>query len=358
MTRRRTTLSGLPLSGPLVLGLAPGLVLAPALVLALGGAAACGGVTSSSAGPGDNHPGVSAPDAGPAGLDASGGTPGSGSADAGPDAPATPAPPLPVPHLGANVDATGVRFRVWAPHATAAWVTGDFPGGKAALAPVAGAIFEGHVDGAHAGNRYAFVFDSPSGSITRLDPYGRELLTDGCKVIDPNAYPWTTPAFTRPRTHASVVYEMHVASFTTDPAGPAGAHGTLASARPRLAALADLGVNVVELMPVHAFGGTNGWGYNPQLWLAPNPALGTSADLRAFVDEAHRLGIAVWIDFVVNHADGWKNAPLACFDGSCPNGASGVYFFGAGPYATTPWGPRPDYTQPEVATMLVASVEQ
>jgi 1,4-alpha-glucan branching enzyme len=262
---------------------------------------------------------------------------------------------LPVPRLGANVDSTGALFRVWAPSATAAWVTGDFPAAKVALAKVAGDIWEVHVDGAHAGTHYQLLFDSPSGSITRIDPYCRELVADGCSVVDPNAYAWKTPAFKRPARERSVVYEMHLGSFTTD---PASTHGTIASAQAKLAGLADLGVNVVELMPVHVFGGSNGWGYNPQLWLAPNPGLGSPDDLRAFVDEAHRLGIAVWIDLVVNHTDGWKNAPLRCFDGACPNGTAGVYFFPSGPYATTPWGPRPDYTQPEVANMLVASVEQ
>ncbi|MDB4995487.1 MAG: 1,4-alpha-glucan-branching protein [Myxococcaceae bacterium] len=269
--------------------------------------------------------------------------------DAGPPA------RLPVPRLGADVDASGVRFRVWAPSATAAWVTGDFPGTKAPLAKGPGDIWEAHVDGAHAGTHYKLLFDSPSGSITRIDPYCRELVSDGCSVVDPNAFAWKTPAFKRPTREKSVVYEMHLGSFTTD---TAAGHGTIASAVSKLAALAELGVNVVELMPVHVFGGSNGWGYNPQLWLAPNPGLGTPAELRALVDEAHRLGIAVWIDLVVNHTDGWKNAPLRCFDGACPNGTAGVYFFPSGPYASTPWGPRPDYTQPEVASMLVASVEQ
>ncbi len=259
------------------------------------------------------------------------------------------------PLLGANVGDGEVVFRVWAPNATAAWVTGNFPEAKVAMTATAGSVFEAHVKGAHAGSTYDYVFDSPAGSITRLDPYCRELLADACLVVDPNAYAWKSPTFTRPTKNAAVVYELHLGSFAVD--APA-TQGTLASARTRLAGLADLGVNVVELLPIHDFGGSNGWGYNPQLWLAPKPTYGTTAELRAFVDEAHRLGIAVWIDMVVNHSDGWSKAPLTCFDGLCPGGSAGVYFFPNGPYARTPWGPRPDYTQPEVASMLIASVEE
>jgi 1,4-alpha-glucan branching enzyme len=74
------------------------------------------------------------------------------------------------------------------------------------------------------------------------------------------------------------------------------------------------------------------------------------------VDAAHALGIGVWLDTVVNHYDGSGKAPLMCFDGQCPSGSDGIYFFPPGMYATTPWGPRPDYTEPDVASMIEASV--
>ena len=59
---------------------------------------------------------------------------------------------------------------------------------------------------------------------------------------------------------------------------------------------------------------------------------------------------------MINHYSGNSKAPLACYDGDCPNGAHGIYFFPPGPYASTPWGPRPDYTSPQVAAMLQATV--
>lgn len=258
------------------------------------------------------------------------------------------------PRLGANIDGSAVVFSVWAPHATSAWVEGSFNGGKVAMAPGDDGVWKARVEGAGAGTTYRFVFDSPSGTINRLDPYCQQIEGDHCLVIDHGAYPWKTASFQRPDRAHSVVYEMHVGSFSV-PQG--AAQGTLSSARAELPRLADLGVDVVELMPVQAFGGKpNGWGYNPQLYFAPKPTYGSADDLRAFIDDAHGRGIAVWLDTVVNHYDGWSQAPLVCFDGYC-SGAAGIYFFGQGPYQSTPWGPRPDYTNPQVSGMLLDAVD-
>ncbi len=264
-------------------------------------------------------------------------------------------PTLTPPFLGANVEPGGVVFRVWAPHATAASVRGEVSPTDVPMKALDGGIFEVHVAGAHAGQEYSFVLETPAAELVRVDPYCRELTTSACRVVDPSAYAWKTASFTPPPREKAVVYEMHIGSFAV----PGGSdHGTYASARDSLAGLADLGVDVVELMPVQQSGsGPTQWGYNPQLYFAPKPSLGTLDDLRSFVDEAHSLGIAVWIDTVVNHMDGWDKAPLACFDGDCPNGASGIYYFGPGAYADTPWGPRPDFTSKEVSTMLLASVD-
>lgn len=262
---------------------------------------------------------------------------------------------VPAPFLGGNVEPGGVVFRVWAPHATAASVRGDFATNDVTMTAIAGGVYEAHVPGAHAGNTYRFILTGAGGTIARIDPYCREVAGAACRVVDPNAFAWMTPSFTRPARASTVVYEMHVASFTV---ANGATHGTFASTRDALQGLADLGVNVIELLPVQAFGGNaNAWGYNPQLFHAPMPGLGTSDEFRALVDRAHALGIAVWIDTVINHTDGYGQAPLRCFDGDCPNNSAGLYFFPAGPYATTPWGPRPDYATPEVATMLAASVD-
>ena len=257
--------------------------------------------------------------------------------------------------LGANVGPGGVTFRVWAPHASAARVTGDFSSMPITMTAIAGGVFEATSAIAHASSTYVFSFDTPSGPITRIDPYCRQVQGSACAVVDPSTYAWQVASFARPTRTQWVVYEMHIGSFSVPSGAP---YGTFASAMGALPSLADLGVNVVEVMPIQDFGSKpNGWGYNPQLYFAPRPELGSPDDLRAFIDTAHGLGIAVWLDTVVNHCDGWSQAPLHCFDGQCPSGTAGIYFFPSGPYATTPWGPRPSYTEPEVSAMLLASAD-
>jgi 1,4-alpha-glucan branching enzyme len=188
--------------------------------------------------------------------------------------------------------------------------------------------------------------------LARLDPRARAVDGDQGVIIDPGAHVWKTGTFTPPPRTGAVIYELHIGSFT----GTKDARGTFLSAIDRLDSLADLGVNVIELMPANQSGSTTGWGYNPQGYFAPRAAYGSPEDLRRLVDEAHARGIAVVLDLVYNHYDGWKQAPLRCFDGDCPNNSPGVYFFGDGPYQSTPWGPRPDFTNPQVSDFLLDGV--
>ncbi|MBL0193582.1 MAG: alpha amylase C-terminal domain-containing protein [Myxococcales bacterium] len=258
---------------------------------------------------------------------------------------------------GVHLTAGGALFRVWAPGATAAWVEGDFATARAPLRAEDGGFFAAEVAGVRVGARYRFVLAGSAGELARLDPYCRQRTEEKttCLVTDPRAFAWRDRGFQRPKRQQQVVYELHVGSFAKD---EARGHGTFATARARLAELAELGVNVVELMPVFDFGGgPGGWGYNPHLHFAPRASLGTAEELRALVDEAHARGIAVWLDAVVNHHDGWSGAPLRCFDGACPDGSAGVYYFGPGPYARTPWGPRPDFAAPTVRAMFLDATQ-
>lgn len=276
--------------------------------------------------------------------------------EAGIDAP-LPRPRPGAPELGANVTDHGVTFRVWAPHARAAYIAAEELGAApVAMTAATDGVWELEAAAAHAGTIYHVELDTDAGRIQRVDPYCRELASSpSCVVKDPAAFPWHDDRFLPADRNHSVVYELHVGSF----AASGAAHGTFASTRQRLAELADLGVNVIELMPVHAFGGNDtSWGYNPQLYLAPKASYGPSDELRALVDEAHQLGIAVWIDVVYNHSDGYRRGPLVCWDGYCPNNAWGVHFFPPGDHAETPWGPRPNFAEPRVATMLRDSVTQ
>ncbi len=254
--------------------------------------------------------------------------------------------------LGATADDGGVTFRVWAPVATAASVQGDF--GEAVMSPEVPGVFAARVADAGVGQAYRFVLHDGDRTLTRVDPRARVLRGGDAVVAAPGAYPWRTAAFMPAPRRETVLYELHVGSFSVAPGDAAGSY---ASVTARLDDLADLGVNAIELMPVSEFGSATSWGYGPRLWFAPNGVYGSPDDLRRLVDEAHARGIAVVLDVVYNHYTGGHNAPLYCFDGDCSTGGGyGPYFFPDAPYRSTPWGPRPDYSRPEVAACIVDSV--
>ena len=131
---------------------------------------------------------------------------------------------------------------------------------------------------------------------------------------DPDA--WTDAQWQGRSIEGAVIYELHVGTFT--------AAGTFDSAIEKLDHLVDLGVDFVELMPVNAFGGTHGWGYDGVLWFAVHEPYGGPDGLIRLVDACHARGLGVLIDAVFNHL-----------------GPSGNYLPKFGPYLSTgsnPWG--------------------
>ena len=176
---------------------------------------------------------------------------------------------------------------------------------------------------------YAFVLDGQEPALpdprSAWQPHG---VHGPSRTFDPAAFDWTDGDWRGPRAGAgvlgAVVYELHVGTFTPE--------GTLDAALARLDHLVDLGVDVVELMPVVAFPGRWGWGYDGVDLYAVHDGYGGPAALQRFVDACHARGLGVALDVVHNHL-----------------GASGNYLARFGPYFTeahhTPWGaggqPRP-----------------
>jgi maltooligosyltrehalose trehalohydrolase len=126
-------------------------------------------------------------------------------------------------------------------------------------------------------------------------------------VIDPDAFRWTDQGWGGVGRDGQVVYEMHAGSFTPE--------GTWAAAARELPALAELGVTVLEVMPVADFPGRFGWGYDGVNRFAPTRLCGTPDDFLAFVDRAHALGLGVILDVVSNHL-GPEGNYLTEFSGS------------------------------------------
>ncbi len=251
------------------------------------------------------------------------------------------------PGMGATVYAGGTTFRVWAPFAERVWVTGEFNGwGRTSLASEHNGNFSADVPRAGKHQKYQYVVRNRWGhDEQKTDPRAARVdHSNGASIIhDPGSYDWRAQWYQTPPRREQVIYELHVGTFHDSPGfGP----GTFRSAADKLDYLRDLGVNMVELMPVFEFAGDFSWGYNPSHPFAPETSYGTPDDLKYFVDEAHRRGIGVIFDVVHNHW-GPSDLPMWCFSGDCL-GVGGEYFF-ADRRAETPWGrTRPDYGRREV----------
>jgi hypothetical protein len=102
--------------------------------------------------------------------------------------------------------------------------------------------------------------------------------------------------FKRPNKNNLVIYELWVYDHTPS--------RNIKGLIDRLDYIEDLGVNAVELMPITEFDGNDSWGYSPNHFFALDKAYGTSDDLKTFIDECHKRGIAVILDMVFNHATG------------------------------------------------------
>jgi maltooligosyltrehalose trehalohydrolase len=190
---------------------------------------------------------------------------------------------------------SGVVFRLWAPAARQAEVAIETGGATPELHPAradAQGWWECLVPHAAAGTPYRWRID---GQLLVPDPasrYNPEGPHGPSAVVDPRQFEWDAGWTGRPWQEA-VLYELHVGTFTRE--------GTFAAAAERLRELADLGVTAVELMPVADFAGRFGWGYDGVLPYAPHHAYGTPDDLKRFVQQAHRLGLMVFLDVVYNH---------------------------------------------------------
>ena len=205
--------------------------------------------------------------------------------------------------VGAEIVGDGVSFRVWAPSRETVAVVVE-GGGEHPLASEGDGYFSGLVH-VGAGARYRFRLDQDA--TLYPDPASR-YQPDGphgpSQVVDPSAYRWGDKAWKGVERKGQVAYEMHVGTFTPE--------GTWAAAAGKLPLLKEIGVTLIEMMPVNDFPGRFGWGYDGVNLFAPTRLYGTPDDLRAFIDAAHALGIGVVLDVIYNHL-GPDGNYLACF---------------------------------------------
>lgn len=153
--------------------------------------------------------------------------------------------------------------------------------------------FSAEVTGVGPGALYKFAM--PDG-LEVPDPASR-FQPDGphgaSQLVNPDIYPWSQEGWIGRPWEESVVYELHIGTFTPE--------GTFRGVIDRLDHLQQLGVTVLQLMPVNDFPGGRGWGYDGVLPYAPKETYGRPEDLKALVDAAHARGISVFLDVIYNH---------------------------------------------------------
>jgi maltooligosyltrehalose trehalohydrolase len=165
--------------------------------------------------------------------------------------------------------------------------------------------------------RYGFVLDDdPKVLPDPRSPRQPDGVHERSQLWQPSPDAWTDQDWQGRSIEGAVIYELHIGTFT--------AEGTLDSAIEKLDYLVELGVEFVELMPVNAFAGTHGWGYDGVLWYAVHEPYGGPDALVRFVNACHERGLGLLIDAVFNHL-----------------GPSGNYLPKFGPYLSSgsnPWG--------------------
>lgn len=140
-----------------------------------------------------------------------------------------------------------------------------------------------------------------------LEPYPSGKTTEGVgflQIIESDPYQWSAQNYTRPEKEDLVIYELLVRDFTDE--------RTFTAVIEKLDYLKNLGINAIELMPVMEFEGNLSWGYNPAFMFSVDKYYGTENQLKKLIDEAHKKGIAVILDIVLNHAFG--RCPLVRLD--------------------------------------------
>lgn len=271
--------------------------------------------------------------------------------------------------LGATVTPSGVNFSLFSLHATQVNLllyeqAGDVsPAQIVRLDPQNNRTFyywHVFIKGLRAGQLYAYQVDGPfeparglryDRSKVLVDPYARAVFYENYQrskavrygepnapyamksvVVDPTDYDWEDDApLNRPYAD-SLIYEMHVRGFTAHPSSGIAPElrGTYAGLVEKIPYLQELGIKIVELMPVQQFdpqsapgGRTNYWGYEPVAYFAPHreysacrDALGPVNEFRQMVKALHRAGIEVILDVVYNHtAEDDQNGPTLSLRG-------------------------------------------
>jgi 1,4-alpha-glucan branching enzyme len=224
----------------------------------------------------------------------------------------------------------GSYFAVWAPSATAVFVTGNFNDWNLLSHPLyvrpdASGIWEGFIPGVSVGEIYKYHIHGFEGvRLNKADPFAHyaEKRPQTASITWQTNYPWTDKEWLANRKQKNAldapisVYEMHLASWMRPVPTDEESYNSYAQIAERLVPyVLEMGFTHIELMPVmeHPFDGS--WGYQGTGFFAPTSRFGNPQDFAAFVDAFHNAGIGVILDWVPSHFP-YDAHGLYLFDGS------------------------------------------
>ena len=213
-------------------------------------------------------------------------------------------------HIEQRAGETGVVFRVWAPHAVAISVVGDFNSWKPGSHPMrkvdGDSVWELFIPGMKEYDVYKYCITTRAGDLVyKADPYAFHAETrpsNGSKVYDLNGYAWHDESWQAAQKKADVIngpmniYEMHAGSWKTKEDNVPYNYSELADQL--IPYITEMGYTHVELLPVMEYPFDGSWGYQVTGYFAPTSRYGTPKDLMAFVDKLHAAGIGVIMDWV------------------------------------------------------------
>ena len=227
-------------------------------------------------------------------------------------------------------EVAGTYFAVWAPSATAVFVTGNFNGWNVASHPLhvrpdSSGIWEGFIPGVAAGELYKYHIHGFEGArLNKADPFAHyaEKRPETASITWQTGYHWSDQHWMQHRKNKNAldapisVYEMHLASWMRPIPSDEGSYNTYTQIAERLIPyVLQMGFTHIELMPVmeHPFDGS--WGYQGTGFFAPTSRFGNPQDFAAFVNAFHNAGIGVILDWVPSHFP-YDDHGLYLFDGS------------------------------------------
>ncbi|RRB04944.1 malto-oligosyltrehalose trehalohydrolase [Larkinella rosea] len=222
-------------------------------------------------------------------------------------------------HIGAGfAGPETVVFTVWAPEKDRMTVHLVHPTDRVvSMEKDNEGYFSVTIEGIRAGDRYFFRPDDGTDYPDPASHFQPEGVHGPSEVVDHSAYAWQDQSWHGLPFRDLILYELHVGTFTPE--------GTFEAIIPRLDALAETGINALEIMPVAQFPGKRNWGYDGVYPYSVQNSYGGPEAFKKLIDACHARGIAVFLDVVYNHM-----------------GPEGNYFSQFGPYFSskyhTPWG--------------------